>query len=343
MSGSDSVEAPASGADDVRADIAAAFDSHTPEPAQRDDTGRFAAGDKEPQANDATETGAEAEQETQEGSSEPPGTSTSEKVAAPDGWPSDAKLAWDRLPRAAQEAMRADLDAGRLSLGSVARSNPAPDPVRDVLKNYEPQYLSQGLPPEAAVKALFEAQRMLTVPDPGQRARNFLALAQQNGVSLDMLTSQMAPQGPVDPALAALHQEVAQLKGTLTQQQQAQIAAQEAELKRQVEAFSTEKDADGQLKRPHFAEVRALMGRMIEADASLTMEQAYERAAWATPAIRERMLEAQRKAEEARRKATAEEAKRKAGSVQSNPSVQAKAAAPDDLRTALEAAWGAHS
>jgi hypothetical protein len=118
-----------------------------------------------------------------------------------------------------------------------------------------------------------------------------------------------------------------------------------AETQRSIQSFAEAKGEDGQPLRPFFAEVRATMGRLMENGTANDLADAYDKAIWATPAIRLRVLEAERKAEadrEATRRAqAAKEARTKASSVTTNPSVTAKPAAPDDLRTAIEAAWGA--
>ena len=340
----------ASPGDDLRADLMAAVETvekpeepgmgHNGGPEmeaeRRDERGRFAG-----KAEEAPQEGAEAE-ETQEGSSEPPdATKPPERLGAPDGWPSDAKLDWNRLPRAAQDAIKADLEAGRLHLSAPAQSEPAPDPVREVVQAYRDQYSSKGLTPDYAVKALFEAQRFIEAnPVEGLRW-----LAQSYGVPLETLVpGTQAGGGGYDPAIGQLQQELAQVKGLLTQQQRAAHEAQVAETHRTLENFATAKGSDGQLLRPYFAEVKVTMGKMLENGTAVDLADAYEKAVLITPAVRARMQEAESKAKAAREAAqrarVAEEAQRKAGSVKTSPSIQAKPNAPDDLRASLEAAWG---
>jgi hypothetical protein len=344
---SETVEAPG---DDLRADLLAAVDTveapeqpgigHNGGPEmeeeRRDERGRFAG-----QAEEAPQEGAEAE-ETQEGGSEPADASKPpERLAVPDGWPSDAKLEWTKLPRAAQDAIKADLEAGRLFLKAPAQSEPAPDPVREVVQSYREQYQAKGLTPDYAVKALFEAQRFIEAnPVEGLRW-----LAQSYGVPLETLAPNMqAGGGGYDPAIGQLQQELAQVKGLLTQQQRAAHEAQMVETHRTLEGFATAKGSDGQLLRPFFAEVKVTMGKMLENGTAVDLADAYEKAVLITPAVRTRMQEAESKAKAAReaaeQKRVAEEARRKAGSVKTSPSVQARPVGADDLRASLEAAFG---
>lgn len=340
----------ASPGDDLRADLMAAVDAvdkpeepgmgHNGGPEmeaeRRDERGRFAG-----KAEEAPQEGAEAD-ETQEGGSEPAdATKPPERLGAPDGWPSDAKLDWNRLTRAAQDAIRADLDAGRLHLAAPAPSEPAPDPVREVVQAYREQYSTKGLTPDGAVKALFEAQRFIEA----NPVEGLKWLAQSYGVNLETLAPGMQGGGGIDPVVTQLQQELAQVKGYLTQQQRAAHEAQVAETHRTLEGFATAKGSDGQLLRPFFAEVRTTMGKMLENGTAVDLADAYEKAILITPAVRTRVQEAERKSQAAReaaaQKKAAEEAMRKSGSVRSNPSVQAVPAAPDNLRASLEAAWGA--
>lgn len=352
MTLSDSGAAEPAAADDLRAQLAAAFDApgdtggaragETETEAERaerarDERGRFARA-----AEEAGETPPKAADETQDEARQPPDASKPDRLAAPEGWPSDARLAWDRLPKAAQEALRADLDAGRLSLGSGAQGNAAPDPVRDVVQSFGDDIRSRGMAPEQAVKALFEAQRMLD-QNPIQGLQ---AIARSYGVDLATLAGRQdanQPQGHADPVIGQLQQEIATLKGFLTQQQRAQHEAQAAEQARVIETFASEKGADGQPLRPHFNEVRVTMGRLIQAGEATDLADAYDKAVWARPDLRQRLLTQEREAQEAKRKAeasaAAEAARRRAVSVTPNPSVNAGPAPADNLRAELERAF----
>jgi hypothetical protein len=346
LSDSGATDAPA---DDVRADIEAAFSSMagddtpsaTNEPEERrDDAGRYAADEKpaEGQAPEAEGTKDEARQ--------PEGDSSQAKVAPPEGWPSDANLAWDRLPKAAQDALRADLDAGRITVGKPAMGNTAPDPVREVVKAYETEISRRGMAPEQAVKVLFEAQRALD-ENPVEALRQ---LARSYGVdpaNLAPANNAQALQHSADPVLGQLQQEVATLRGYLTQQQRIQHDATMAEQHRIISDFASTKAADGAAAYPHFEQVRVTMGNLLQAGEAKSLKDAYDMAVWARPDLRERILADQRKAEDAKRDAesrkAAEEAKKKAVSIKSNPSVNTNATTAGTVRDELVRAFSSAS
>lgn len=355
MTLSESGAADAALADDLRADLDAAFTSLASDEAPgmghnrgpemeaerpRNEAGQFTADDKPAEAEAPQAEGTKDEARQPEGDSNP------EKVAPPEGWPSDARLAWDRLPKAAQEALRADLDAGRITVGKPAQGNAAPDPVREVVKAYEPEISRRGMAPEQAVKVLFEAQRQLD-ENPVQA---LIQLARSYGVdpaTLAPANGAQASQNPADP-IGQLQQEVATLRGYLTQQQRAQHDAQMAEHQRTITDFAQTKTADGAPAYPHFEQVRVTMGNLLQAGEAKSLKDAYDMAVWARPDLRERILADQRKAETAKREAearkAAEEARKRAVSVRSNPSMATPAAdAADDLRGELERNWSSAS
>ena len=109
----------------------------------------------------------------------------------------------------------------------------------------------------------------------------------------------------------------------------------------QIEAFRAN------AAHPHFEAVREQMGRLIEADPSLTLEKAYDRAIWLDQKIRTALIQEETKkaTEAAAKKAAAEAAKKRAASVslRDSPSSNGSAARPqsagsvaDDIRAAIE-------
>jgi hypothetical protein len=346
LSESGAADAPA---DDVRADIEAAFSSvagddppaATNEPQERRDDAGISAADEKPAEGQAPEA-----EGTKDEARPPEGDSSQAKVAPPEGWPSDANLAWDRLPKAAQDALRADLDAGRITVGKPAMGNAAPDPVREVVKAYETEISRRGMAPEQAVKVLFEAQRALD-ENPVEALRQ---LARSYGVdpaNLAPATNALAPLQSADPVLGQLQQEVATLRGYLTQQQRIQHDATMAEQHRIISDFASTKAADGAAAYPHFEQVRVTMGNLLQAGEAKSLKDAYDMAVWARPDLRERILADQRKAEDAKREAearkAAEDAKKRAVSIKSNPSVNTDATSAGTVRDELVRAFSGAS
>ena len=103
--------------------------------------------------------------------------------------------------------------------------------------------------------------------------------------------------------------------------------AQTNEINRQIADFANTQGADGNLLHPYFAEVEQDMAILAQLDRAQggtpQLQDLYDRAVWARPSTREKLLGSQRDAEAKRaaeeRKAKAEAAKRAAVSVSGAP------------------------
>ena len=217
-------EAPAPDpVDDLRAAIGAAFDEHSPTETERDEQGRFVA--RERAASDV------ADHETPV--DEPQAEEKPDEVKA----------------EAAEEARPA--------------LPPELAPVAKVLEDYKPLYAAKGVPAEAAVKALFDAEVALR-QNPEQA---FPALAQAFGFDImkwaqarmpQPAQNEQAPAMPADPAYQALLQKVSALESHLTAQQQRTQQAQAAQVERMVAEFASDP------KHEHFSSVEPMMAALIE-------------------------------------------------------------------------------
>jgi hypothetical protein len=147
----------------------------------------------------------------------------------------------------------------------------------------------------AGLNTLFALSDMAT-KDPAGFIQYF---AQQRGIDLESLQS--TTDESVDPEINALRQELSQLRGTLTQTQQAEQHKHQGQLVQQVEAFSQEKDTEGELAHPHFESVREHMAALFNVNPDLTLKDAYEQSVWANPETRKGLQEAQTKTQEAQR------------------------------------------
>ncbi len=129
---------------------------------------------------------------------------------------------------------------------------------------------------------------------------------------------------------------IAEMEQSLANQQ-AYIRQQQTQTANQAfEDFTNAKDDAGNLKHPHWEDVRSDMANLIQKGICTTLEDAYERAIWSNKDVREKMIAAQAKAELNSKVAAADKAKEVAFSPKS------KQAAPErdlSLREELEAAF----
>jgi len=93
-----------------------------------------------------------------------------------------------------------------------------------------------------------------------------------------------------------MQRQINQLNQALQQQQAFLQSQEDARFMNEIAAFRDAKDAEGNVLHPYFEDVRADMANLGRAGVG-TLEEAYERAIWGNPSIREKLLQAQAKAE----------------------------------------------
>lgn len=154
---------------------------------------------------------------------------------------------------------------------------------------------SKGIAPVQAVRVLLAAEHQLSTGTPERKAQILAQLAKDYGVEIDALYG-LEDVEPVSPELAQIQQRIGGIERLIAGERQQANAQVQQKAEAQVTVFAEKKDAQGTLLRPHLEEVRAAMGRMIEQDPKLTLEQAYENAVWSEPALREQALAKRRAA-----------------------------------------------
>jgi hypothetical protein len=143
-------------------------------------------------------------------------------------------------------------------------------------------------------------------------AQTIQGLAQTYGIDLSQKQAEN-----VDPTFQALQNEVASLRSQIAQTNQAQQQQASSNLFEQVNAFSQEKDAIGNLKHPHFETVRKDMSVLVGSGRAKTLAEAYELAVRLHPDIHDKTLEQsilakQKTAEDEQKKKATEDAQKKA-------------------------------
>lgn len=326
-------EAPAPSMRDTMAEV---FRKHNPE--REVGTGRYAARDGETAADAAPE-GAPAATEITDQPEAPAVETAPPSIDPPASWSADAKAKWAALPpdvreyiaQRESEAHKAITQTGERLKGFEAL-DAVIGPRREALKA---TWGNEG----AAIQQLFQLSDFAT-SDPAGFVHWF---AQQNRVDLSRLASATAA-APADPQVAALHQKVATLETTLTQQQ---MQAMENDIRN----FAEAKSADGNPLRPHFNEVRVEMGRLMQAQLATTLDDAYAKAVrtndavWAKVQAEEAASRAKAAAEaEAKRiaaqaKAAAEAKKSASVNVRAVGAVSGSPVTPQTMRQTMEAVF----
>jgi hypothetical protein len=271
--------------------------------------------------------GAEAETETQEGQQAQEGQQkqpTAQQVAGiPEAWSKEAKAEWAKLPPTVQAAVakrETDMAAGveQLKRGYAE--------IDESLKPYLGAIQQNKTTPAAAVKQLFSWMEALTRDaaniKAGKLAEAFPALARSYGIDPVALLAQMvqhpqqqqqpnqqqpgqqeqippAVKAYLDSVLGNVGQHINQLSTTVQQQSMAKTSEM-------LGMWSKDK--------PFYEDVRVLMAKFLSPgpngeppvvlplpNGNADLDKAYDMAVYADPAVRAKVAEATRTAEEAKK------------------------------------------
>lgn len=248
------------------------WDRHQQTDRRRDAAGRFAADDGD---DTPGEGGANADD-----------AGVAEALKAPSSWRKAAQLMWDDIdPRLQEEIWKREKDTQ--SAADRARHEAMEtlrkfDGVDGVLDANRDLFEGRGISARDGLSTLISAQRMLD-DDPVQ---GIVRIAESYGIDLPELFAgyDMEDGYEPDPEIAALQDEVAELRQYHAEQAMAQEAYMTDEIAGEMEAFA----ADHQ----YFERVRDEMSRLVSIGAADTFDEAYRMAVASDPDIREEEAEA---------------------------------------------------
>ena len=261
-------------------------------------------------------------------------------IRAPESWSAAAKDTFHSLPRLAQdEILRRESDMQR-GLQQRAEQINALEPLARAIAPYAQKYAIRGIPLAQRAEQLFAIEDYLDRDPLGALA----FVARSYGVDLRQYATAMQQQvqqnQSQDPHVNQLTQR---LDAYERREQQAQQAYQQAEMGRiqsEVDAFRADTAA-----HPHFEAVRPTMAQLMERGICATLQDAYEQACWASPAVRQQMLDARQRTDAQSRarfeKEAADRARRAGVSVSGSPSGAGSSARNGKLsrRDAIAAAY----
>lgn len=266
-------------------------EDNTEDDRERDEKGRFKAKEKEETIEDAVEE-APAEENTDQGSVPEP-KPAEQPLSPPERWSAEWKAKFTALPRDAQQLL---LDReGEYDKGFTQKSQEAAnlkrqyEPLEPILAPRRQAWAMQGLDDARALTQLLALSDFAA-----NKPQEFIQwFAQQRGINLTPPPAQEGAAAPTTPDFTPILQKVTSLEQQLQTQQQAEIA-------RQINAFKADHE--------HFEDVRTDMANLLNKGLATDMQDAYEKAMWANPTVRQKLLDSQRSALEAEHKAA--EAKR---------------------------------
>ncbi len=212
-------------------------------------------------------------------------------------------------------------------------------PFREVAEKWSGYMQQAQTTPALAFDNLMGIEYRLRTGTQAQKMDVLRDIINAYGIAAPQTDDQGNVVAPVrDERLDGLINEIQQLRqqshGDMQARRQAELQRQQTQLN----DFVSQKNGDGTLAHPHFGDVEQEMVRLAQADVQAgkqpDLKDLYDRACWSNPAVRARLIEAQRVSEaEAARK------KRNAGSSVSGAGSQGRQDQPKDLRAALSEAY----
>lgn len=277
---------------------------------------------------------------------QPDGATSTQILEAPLSWSKDSKELFFKLDPAVQaeiaekEAKREKIFNQKMS--EFAEAQRRYQAIDDAFKPYADEWHRAGLS-EAQVINQFLAWQQYLDKDP--RAAG-MALLNSYGIKpQDLIAAQQ--QGQSNPQMDAIMKELNGLKGYLQQQQQNQVAQILNSTHNEVEGFRNEKDEGGNLIHPHFDYLypqivpiaRTLLEQNPQATEREIIDEAYQRAAWSDPRVRQQFLSQSTSAKQNEEQKRIEQVRAASSSVRGAPYGSTNRAAPKNGEDAVRRAW----
>lgn len=247
----------------------------------RDEAGRFARKQEEPEAAKVDPVEAPAEPERK-------------AVPRPSSWKKDYEQDWETLPDRIREYINER--EGQFATGvSTYRSQfEQARPIYEAVQPFMQDLQQHNINPAQWIQNLGSAHRTLVMGSPQEKVEMFARLATEYGIPLESLVGQQA-----NPQFGMLAQELSQIKNQWQQFQQTQQQQEMHALEKQIEDFKA--------NAPHFDAVRETMGQLLQSGLATDLQSAYDKAIRMNDDIwQQQQAEQAQKAEAERQKAIAE-------------------------------------
>ena len=216
-----------------------------------------------------------------------------EALTAPKHWPKKEQEVFNTWDASVQhqvmeryKAMEGDYTKKTQEIAKFRKRNEALD---EIYGPFRDDFQRAGMDDVAATRQLLAAHKYLR-EDPQQAIK---WLAKSYGVDLTAVNDDTATDEYADPQMKAMQQQIAQLQGTINNQQLQAQNMQKQEVQTIIDNFRTAKDVDGHLKHPHFETVQDQMSGLISSGVAKDIASAYEMAVYANPETRSKVLEEQ--------------------------------------------------
>lgn len=215
---------------------------------------------------------------------------TSEEVqaiGAPKTWTKEALAEWSTVPpRVQQEILKREEDFlnGITQYKQGAELGQRYD---SVVEPYRAALAAENVDPVQLFQSFSANHYLLSKGTPEQKAEIAASLITGYGIDVNQLADKLIARGTpaqIDPTVAALQKELAEVKGFQQKQAQSAQEAAYAKITAEIDAFAADP------AHPYFDALVDDISKLMQSGLATSLQDAYDRAAYANPATRELML-----------------------------------------------------
>ena len=220
------------------------------------------------------------------------------EITAPEHWGAEDREVFTNAPKELQDwllsrhkAMEGDYTRKAQDISDLKRDY---EPVQQLLAPYKANLAQSGISPAQYVERLARADLLLN-QNPMEGLKQ---VAQMYNIDLSQFGKPAEEGDIVDPEVQALRNELADLRGTVNQRQQAESAQQHNTILTEIQSFAEAKDEQGNLAHPHFEVLMEDLMVLAQAERASgrnpVLSDLYDKAVWSNTSTREQMQTAQR-------------------------------------------------
>ena len=260
---------------------------------------------------------------------------------APQAWKPEAREFWNQIPEAARREIMRTEQSIQQTLRDTVEDRRLAGAIKETIRPFEHMMKAEGANPIQAIDNLLTTAARLRTGNVQDVANLVTEIVTQFGTgrfgnqfiqALDGALAGKAPQQQVDPYVAQMEQRVRQMEQVFQQQQYQQTQQIEYGAQNEVAQFMQTAEFGNDL-RDEMADIIEMASQRGQA---LSLQEAYDRACWANPEIRNVLTQRQERERAQQTNQVAQTARRAAASVGGSPAFNASQEAPSDLRSAIE-------
>lgn len=222
-----------------------------------------------------------------------PATTQSDLNTPPKTWRPEAASTWAALPEPAkQEILKREADIFK-GIEGYRQDATIGKALRNTIDPYVGYLQSRGIPPMEAVRGLMQSHYTLATGTQQQKIELLTSMARSYGVELSAGGALGTAEPPpyIDPAVAGLQKELQAVKSQLSETERYRAEQVRVGIRSEVDTFAQDP------AHPHFDEVSNEVAFLLQSGKASTLKDAYEQAIWLNPAVRNKVISAQRQTE----------------------------------------------